>query len=269
MSDTLVIGYGGQGCFCARAYSVAYSLPAVLMNIRTPEEEPELFQEFVELTDDPQLNRGRLRNLMDGYRYVLLVSSFGGLSLQNAYAQISECARELKITLITLCTVPFMFEPDRRERAYHNLSEFAYSVDNLFVIDLQKAITDSALGVNYNIFLSKTAESVAHLMRILVNLLEYSPFYSYCSDPYYTVALGSDPLYLKAVENALAHPFFDVPPNCGKILVFSDRVPNDLDKIQVASLLSAKGNALPEFAGFTGLGKDYVLLFIPISSRRP
>ena len=270
MPGTLVIGYGGYGCSCARTYSGRYDSPVLLMDYRSfSEDDYTLNQDCLELTEDVNLNISRLRDVMSGYRQILLLSPLGGASFEAAHSLISECARDLDISTVSLCTVPYTFESERRGKALQTLSTLPESVDNLFVIDLQRTISEEAIAENFSEFMAGTEDTIADLVHTIADLMERIPFYSYCSSPAYTIAAGRGTHYQEAVSDALAHTYFEVLQNCGKIICFTDMQVSDFDRDQVSSLLSARGNAMPEYVDKAGLGENSVLLFIPTSFRRP
>ena len=270
MPGTLVIGYGGYGCNCARTYSEKYDSPVLLMDYRSfSEEEYTLNQDCLELTEDINLNAGRLRDVLSDYSQILLLSPLGGASFEAAHTLISECARDLDKAMVSLCTIPYTFESERREKALQTLATLPESVDNLFVIDLQRTIRDEAITENFSEFLAGTEGKIADLVHILADLLEKMPFFSYCSSPSYTIAVGKGTHYQDAISDALAHTYFEVPPSCGKIIAFTDMQVSDFDRDQASTTLAARGNAMPEHVGKSGLGEDTVLLFMPISCRRP
>lgn len=269
MPGTLVIGYGGYGCSCARTYAELHGRPVLLMDYRSfSEDEYTLTQDCIELTEDTNLNASRIRNVMEGYRSVLLLSPIGGGSFETAHSLISECARSLDLPMISLCTIPYSFESERRSKALESLASLPESVDNVFVIDLQRTISSDAATENFQDYLERTGIIVADLMKILSDMMDTIPFSSYCSSPVYTISIGSGIPLAEAVSDALAHPYFDIVPGCGKVLIFTESDVSQFDMEQAVSLLSAHSNALPEYVGRAAIGKNSVLLFIPISFRQ-
>lgn len=266
MANTLIIGYGGFGAGCVRSYSRLFSWPAVILDTHEVEQNSdEVYLDLVELSSDETLDSKRLCNIMSGYRNILLVSSLGGESFSYAYQRIINSARSLDLPVISLCTMPYIFETDRRSRAIDNLKVLSGSASNLFIIDSQKTIQEDCAPGD---FLEKTKGFLVNTMKILINLLECGPFYSYCSDPIYTLALGSAPILTDAIHDALDRPLFDLKSISGKVLICADAVADSTEMDEITSYLVQRCSALPEFIGKAGMGDHDVIIFVPISFRQ-
>ncbi|MCQ2078695.1 MAG: hypothetical protein MJZ38_01360 [archaeon] len=266
MTNTLVVGYGGYGITCASAYAKECSLPVLLLDSRAfLAEEFGIYQDCIELVTDDVLNEGRICNVFSNYRNILFILPLGGDSFTHVHSLISRCATAVDASLITLCTIPYSFESERRSRAMSTLDSLPQEVDNLFILDLQRTITEKGLVENLDVFLRLTEEFVVRTIGVLAQLLERYPFFSYCTDRAYTLAIGSGLDYPAMVADALEHPYFEIRGRVGKILLCSDAHPTSFELDSAIRYLSARSSSLPEVMGTSGMGEDKVLLLIPIS----
>ena len=263
MTDTLIIGYGSFGCSCATDYAGRYGSPVLLIDVHAPSAFPDnVFADFIELGDDEVLDSGRICNAMEGYRCILFVSSLGGASFGKAYSVIAECAESTGAMMVALCTVPYVFESERRGRAMANLESLYGEVSGMFVIDSQTTIDDSLPPMEC---LERTREAVTESMKVLSNTLESKPFRTLCPDHVYTLAFGGSVVPSDAVGDALAHMFFTQSRTTGKIVVCSETLPNEIEWERICSALSSYSGVLPEHADYPGPG---CVLLIPISCRQ-
>ena len=267
MTDTLVIGYGGFGCACAMDFAESRGAPVLLIDTHPPSAEKEnVYADFIEIGEDEGLDTGRIGNAMEGYRCVLFVSSLGGESFGKAYRVIADCAGTAGAMMVTLSTVPYVFESERRERALANLDSLDAGVSSMFVIDSQTTI-DGTLGPMD--CLERTRGSVVESLSVLSCILESKPFRSLCPDPVYTLAFGESVVPVNAVNEALAHMFFTQSRTSGKIIVCSEGLPDQMEWERVCSVLSSYSGVLPEHTEYSGCGPNGCVLLIPISCRRP
>ena len=267
MSDTMIIGYGGFGCACAMDFAEKNGAPVVLIDIHPPSEDKEnVYADFIEIGEDESLDSGRICNAMEGYRCILFVSSLGGESFGNAYKVIADCAGTVGAMMVTLCTIPYLFESARRERALTNLDSLYSAVNNMFVIDSQTTIDGNLSPMEC---LERTRGTVVDSLSVLSQILESKPFRSLCPDPVYTLAFGKSVVPSDAINDALAHMFFTQSRISGKIVVCSEKLPNEIEWERVCSILSSYSGVLPEHAENPGHGPNVCALFIPISCRRP
>lgn len=267
MPNTLVVAYGASSRSIARLYSNG-TYPVVLMDKTEFEDYGAPCESCIHLGEDVSNGFREVCRMMSGYSYAVLVFSASSVSNQEIYEEIIKCASNSKTKLIVFCTFPFSFESIRRDRALSFFADHGSDTGNVFVFDYQKAVKTGHSPDSYDLFLDSTNHLAAQILGVIVGLLETSPFFSYCSDPMYTMAVGTGHSLTESVNDALAHPFFDISLGCGKILVLSDRESDESEREQIIRQLSVRGNAMPEFAGYPGLGKDKVLLFIPTSFRR-
>ncbi len=265
MSNTLIIGYGGFGCTCVRRYVSDNGVPALLMDVHPPAEEPSIYTDFMELGSDFELDESRLRNVLGGYRNILLVSSLGGESFAKAYSVISSSAGALGISTISVCTLPYIFETERRDRAMENLGILSESAHSMFVIDSQKTISSDGPSEE---FTRRTCDFISDALDILFPLLEYSPFKSLCSESFYTIAITESAVPVNAVNEALAHPYFDTPRISGKVLVCTGHELGGMEAEQVESAVMTTTGILPEIISGIEYERNRYLLIIPISFRR-
>lgn len=266
MSSTLLLGYGGYGSNCVREFSSANSWPAVILDTHLPGlAEEDMFIEAIDVGEDESLDEVRLRNLMRDYQHILLVSSLGGDSFDKAYQTIIKCSQSLDIPIVSLCTIPYLFESDRRSRALERLDALFDTIHNMFIVDLQKTIIED---VPVDDFLSSTKTFLLNSINILINMMECGPFNSYCDSPAYTFAIGSAPASIQAATMALAHPLFDSISVDYKILACTGKELDPYDYSEIQSQLSQRNGLLPEFFCSDSLGKQDLVLFIPISCRR-
>lgn len=231
-------------------------------------EGPDTEHDCFVCSGDEAEDEAHLCAIFSKYPNILAFMPLGGRSILDGYTLINKCASIAGSSLITLTTLPYSFETERRAQAETALMGFPDTVKNFFIIDLQSTVTSAQLAENYNSFLQVTGTFVTHVLGIMARLLESYPFFTYFSDPVYTMAIGSGAVLIDAINDALAHPFYEISPGCGKILVFSDVDAGRFDRDQAVSVLSAKANALPELVGPAGLGPNKVLLLIPTSFRR-
>lgn len=268
MPNTLVVGYGGYGTSCVSSYANLCSLPVLLIdNQEISPEERSPFLDYLQLESDDTLNEARICNIFSEYRNILFVSPLGGDSFNLAHTLISKCAKVSDVSLITLCTIPYSFESERRTRALSTLSSLPRDVDNLFVIDLQKTINERVMVENMGTVLDLTKEFLVNTIRVLVHLLDCYPFFSYCNESAYTLAIGSGIDYFSKVKDAYEHPYYELTGRIGKILICSDACPGSFELEETVRYLSERSSAVPETIGMSGLGESSVLLFIPISFR--
>lgn len=266
MSKVLVVGYGASSGNLARLYSGG-RFPILLIDKKSfgcPESPCE---SHLILDDDLESNTENLCRVMSEYSYVVLVASLASTSFPAIYDEMLKCASNSKTILVLFCTLPFVFESERRERAIGVCDSFSSDFGNVFIFDYQKTLNGDFLPESYSLFLESTNGCVAKILGVIVRLLETSPFFSYCSDPVYTMAVGAGKQFTEAVTDALGHPFYGTVAGCGKILVFTDKHLGEHEREQATRLLSVRGNAMPEFVGGSGLGEDKALLFIPTSFR--
>lgn len=265
MTNTLIIGYGGFGCTCVRNYVADNEVPALLLDVHPPSEELSMYTDFMELASDLSLDESRLRNVLAGYRNIILVSSLGGVSFADAYEALSNSAEALDISTFSVCTVPYVFETERRARAMDNLEILSEHVHSMFVLDSQKTISDDGPSSD---FMNRTCDVISDALDILVPLIENSPFKSYCSDPLYTFAISESIIPVDAVKEGLAHPYFYNQRPVGKVLVCTGHTLGEMEAEQVESVITATTGVLPELMTALDYGKDRYLLIIPISFRR-
>lgn len=265
MPNTLLIGYGGFGCTCVRNYVADNEVPALLLDVHPPSEELSMYTDFMELASDLKLDESRLRNVLTGYRNIVLVSSLGGESFADAYGVLSNSASTLGISTVSLCTIPYMFETERRERALENLGLLSGDARSMFVLDSQKTI--SADGPSSD-FMSRTCDFISDALDILLPLIENSPFNSYCSEPLYTFAISESLIPVDAVKDCLAHPYFDNSRVAGKVIICTGHDMGEIETEQVESAVTSATGILPEIISGLDYGKDRYLLIIPISFRR-
>ncbi len=263
MSNTLVIGYGTSSGNLARLYSNGM-FPILLVD-KKPIENESPHESHVVFGEDAECGLKEICRIMSDYTHVVLVSSLASTSFQEVYETISKCANDAKTVLILFCTLPFVFESERRNRAVETIGSLGSYRRTVFVFDNQKAVNGDFMPENYDSFLEMTNSCAARILGVVVRLLDSSPFFSYCSDPAYTMAVGRGKRLSDSVADALSHPFYEIATGCGKILIFSDMDHDERELEQTVNQLSAKGNAMPEFAGRSGLGVENTLLFIPIS----
>lgn len=266
MPSTLIIGYGGFGAGCVREFSRTFSWPAAVLDTHEVERhEGETYLDLVEISGDEQLDFGRLRNIMDGYRNILLVSSLGGESFGTAYNAIINSARLLELPVVSLCTIPYIFESERRSRALENLDMLSDSASNLFIIDSQKTIKEDCAPSE---FLERTKSFLVDSIRLLTDLLEYGPFCTYCSDPIYTFGVGNAPIVSEAVRDALDNLLFDQKSVTGKVLLCSGFETDSTEIDEITKYLVQRCGALPEFIGKSNKGNQNLILFVPISCHQ-
>ena len=266
MTDTLIVGYGGFGCACAMDFAEKHGAPALLIDTHPPSEgKGNVYTDFIEIGDDESLDSGRICNALEGYRCILFVSSLGGESFGNAYKVIAECAGITGALMVTLCTIPYVFESDRRERALNNLDSLYEGVNSMFVIDSQ---TTNDGNLSPMECLEMTRGSVVESLSVLSDILESKPFRTLCPDPVYTLAFGESVVPGDAVRDALAHMYFMQSRTVGKIVVCSEKLPNEIEWERVCSILSSCSGTLPEHAVYAGHGQNFCVLLIPISCRR-
>ena len=265
MTDTLIVGYGGFGCACAMDFAESHGAPVLLIDTHPPSEEKgNVYADFIEIGEDESLDSGRICNAMEGYRCILFVSSLGGESFGNAYKVIAECASTAGALMVTLCTIPYVFESERRGRALSNLESLYAGVNNMFVIDSQTTIDGTLSPMDC---LERTRASVTESLSVLSDILESKPFRTLCPDPVYTLAFGGSVVPGDAVSDALAHMFFTQSRTVGKIVVCSEKLPNEIEWERVCSVLSSYSGVLPEHTVYAGQGPNACVLFIPISCR--
>ncbi len=262
MSNTLIVGYGGFGCTCVRNYVSDNEVPALLLDVHPPSEDLSMYTDFMELGDDLRLDESRLRNVLEGYRNILLVSSLGGASFADAYEVLSNSAKALGISTISVCTIPYVFETERRARAMDNLSLLSESAHSMFVLDSQKTIFDDGPPTE---FMNRTCDFISDVLDILVPLIENSPFKSFCSESLYTFSITESLVPADAVNEGLAHPYFDLQRIAGKVIVCTGHELGEMETEQVQSAVTAAAGVLPEIISGIGYGKDRYLLIIPIS----
>ncbi len=262
MSNTLLIGYGGFGCTCVRRYALENEVPALLLDVHPPAEELSMFTDFMEIGDSLELDDSRLRNILEGHRNILLVSSLGGESFAKAYSVLSNSANVLGIPTVSVCTIPYVFETERRARAMDNMELLSETAHSMFVIDSQKAISGDGTPSE---FMSKTCDFISDALDILVPLLENCPFSSFCPDPLYTISITESLVPSDAVKEGLAHPYFDLQKIAGKVIVCTGHSLGEMESDQVESALMSVTGVLPEIISDIEYGKDRYLLIIPIS----
>ena len=266
MDSTLVIAYGTGSRNLAKRYSNGKH-PIVLMDKKNFDDSGAPGETCIHVGEDIESSLREVCGLMSGYTYAVLIFSPSSVSGQEIYEGIIKCASNAKTKLIVFCIFPFSFETEKLDRAASFITDFGSDTGNIFVFDYQKTVDMEHSPVNYNVFLESTNDLAAQIFGTIIDLLESSPFFSYCSDPVYTMAVGTGQVLNESIIDALAHPFFDTYPGCGKILILSDREPDEAERESAVQLLTLKANAMPEFAGRSGLGEDKVLLFIPTSFR--
>ena len=266
MTDTLIIGYGGFGCACALDFAESRGAPVLLIDTHPPAgDKGNVYADFIEIGEDESLDSGRIYNAMDGYRCILFVSSLGGESFGKAYRVIADCAGEEGALMVSLCTVPYVFESERRERALSNLDSLCAGVNNMFVIDSQSTI-DGNLGPME--CLERTRGSVVDSLSVLSYILESKPFRSLCPDSVYTLGFGQSVVPSNAVSDALAHLFYKQKRTSGKMIVCSKGLPDQMEWERICSLLSGYSGVLPEHTVYPGCGENGCVLLSPISCRR-
>jgi hypothetical protein len=265
MTDSLIIGYGGFGCACAMDFAESRGAPVLLIDTHPPSEEKgNVYADFIEIGEDEGLDSGRICNAMEGYRCILFVSSLGGESFGKAYRVIADCAGTAGAMMVTLCTVPYMFESERRERAMANLDSLYSGVSNMFVIDSQTTIDGNLSPMEC---LERTRATVVDSLTVLSHILESKPFKSLCPDPVYTLAFGESVVPGDAVTDALAHMFFTQSRTSGKMIVCSEKLPDDIEWERVCSILSSYSGVLPEHTEYPGHGPNGCVILCPISCR--
>lgn len=264
MAGTLVVGYGASGTRCVGFYAEKYSQPVLLIDNKAIDSGYRSeWSECLVIGEDSEPFEKQFGKFISGYSRILVVSSAGGDSAGTFHKHISECARQSDIPMISLCTIPFSFESERRSRALEILSGLPPTVKNIFVVDLQKTIRSDR---NAEEFLDGTAVFICDMLGILAGLLETSPFFSLCTEPQYTLSVGEGITFSDSVLNAVQNPLFNIPVMKGKAVICSGSKPSPFEAEQSLSLVAARFGALPEITVHRGLGKK-VLLFIPISYR--
>lgn len=261
MSDTLLIGYGGFGCTCVSEYARHSEIPALLLDNHEPAGEISIFTEFMELGSDLALDESRIRNAISGYRNIILVSSLGGASFSEAYRILSGCAIDEGINTFSLCTVPFLFESERRARAFENLGILAHTAQGIVVIDSQRTISGDCSPED---FVRGLSERICELLDVLYPLTETYPFKSICSERLYTVSYGKIPSF----TDSLAHAYFEVPRVAGKVVIFTDSELSPMEEEQAGNELSSVTGILPEFISGLMDGKGTSLLLVPINLEK-
>lgn len=266
MDSTLVIAYGTGSRNLAKRYSNGKH-PIVLMDKKNFDDSGAPCETCIHVGEDIESSLREVCRLMSGYTYAVLIFSSSSVSGQEVYEGMIKCASNAKTKLIVFCISPFSFETEKLDRTVSFFSDFDPDTGNIFLFDYQKTVNMDQPPGKCDEFLESTNNLAAQILGAIVNLLESSPFFSYCSDPVYTMAVGTGQVLNESINDALAHPFFDTYPGCGKILILSDREPDEAERESAVQLLTLKANAMPEFAGRSGLGEDKVLLFIPTSFR--
>lgn len=257
MSDTLLVGYGGFGCSCVSEYARRSEIPALLLDNHAPAGELSIFTEFMELGSDLTLDESRVRNAISGYRNILLVTSLGGASFSEAYRILSGCAIEEGINTVSLCTVPFVFETERRTRAFENLDILSHTAQGIVVIDSQRTITADCSPED---FVNGLSSRIYDILDVLYPLMESYPHKSLCTERIYTVSYGK----ITSFPESLAHAYFDVPRITGKVIIFTETEPSPMEREQVEDEMSSITGILPEFVSGPMSGKDSGLLLIPV-----
>ena len=274
MSDTVIIGCGGAGCNAVSR--IDEDMPKIKMNTGTRDPGVTISMASGDVDGcrgDPDLGWALaydsiddIRREISGHRNIIVAAGLGGGTGSGAIPVISECARSLKMKMVSVVSIPMSFEEERRAYAMRQLGKVTEISDRTIVFDIERMPDMGGGGMMISQAIDCTNEMMREAMLRVTNMLD-GPFFSLLSEKAYTVAYatGSDPA--EASIRALESTFFETDISRGKIIVTSDSIISRSEEEAVMKEICDRTGIMPEVVSGEFEEGHGMLLFIPISFR--
>lgn len=213
MAGTIIIGCGGNGRYVASrlagkgyaAFSIDWT-KADLSILPPGVLESEVRAKYDFVHEQLIAHRNEILLNMCGASQVILFASLGGAFGSASVNVISGCARELGIRIVSMMTIPFEFEWNRRPAVMYALPTLVDAFDKSFLVDPQYSTVNNKM---FEDVMSRSTDTLADVLEIIFKIMDEGPFMSTFPAKAYTFSYSNAPSLASSCEMAESKPFFD------------------------------------------------------------
>ncbi len=234
MGDVLLVACGGGAKSTVSNAEDLWSIPMVELSK----------SEGTIALDDLEMLRKSMRN----YRVVIPFLIMGGEVGTAIIRDVISCARQEDCRIVSVLGIPMQMEPDRRDRAIHNLSDVVAMSDCSLVFDMQKAMDLSMKAYGdrkFDFFLRMIDRVIMFSIHSIIECLE-GPFFTVFKERLYAFASSNDILLENAVKGAWDTMLFDDNSAKGDsiVMVSSNITTAEVDDLR--NMMAREYGVMPE-----------------------
>lgn len=225
-----------------------------------------------EITDDPEemtpLARGdpeEIRSRLEGVRVVMVFAMLGGESGTRYMPEIISMARDAGCRVVSIASIPWELEQERRARAMEALPLVVGSSDRTLLMDVQTLVDIRAGKPEQKVhsFFRVTARALRFAIGSLASMLE-GPFFSIFSQRAYTFAYANEMSPARAVEVAMESTVFETDPAMGKAVVAVSAGFGTAQKESIFETVVGRTGIIPEIVQREDMEDTKVLVYLPV-----
>lgn len=279
MHSVLIAGCGGVGCRVVSRIRDGFDFHTLRVNVSDADinvvpdsgrtdggfkgDKDDAYYHAMFIHDEEIV--GKIR----GHSAIVAVAAMGGGMGSGAIIALAQCARSLKMPFISVISMPWKFETDRRRLASREIPEVQKVSDRSFLMDIECANEFGGAPVNMGRAIEGAELLMEHAAVKVASLAETTPFLSLMSSRCYTYSYGSEPSLLSSVEQAIAFPLHPADPVGKKLIICPDVPVSDLERELVVKAVTDQTGLCPDFVqGDMKEGRG-AFIFLPISCRSP
>ena len=279
MHSVLIAGCGGIGCRIVSRICASFDFPTLTINVSDADitmvppggdttsgfagNRDEAYYSAMFGHDEEII--GRIR----GHSAVIGVAALGGGTGSGAIVALAQCARSLNIPFMSVVSIPWKFETDRRGQASAALRKLLEVSDRLFLADTDRVNEFGNAPEGVARALEGAELLMGHAAAEAARLMETTPFLSLMSSRCYTYSYGCEPSLAGSVEMALSFPLYPADPVGKKLIICPDSQAADLEREMAVKAVTDRTGLCPDFVQGSMEGSTGAFIFLPISCPSP
>ncbi|MBR2255116.1 MAG: hypothetical protein IJ856_04815 [Candidatus Methanomethylophilaceae archaeon] len=264
MRGSILIACGGAAARMVSGVSGRVGMDIVYVNAdKTIEKTEDGLQILVRpIEETMEEKHSGLVESMRGFRVAVILVALGGTSGSAIVPYIIDYAREAGCIPITVLTVPFGQEQDRRDTAFRVMRNLIPRSDRTVLFDLQTLVENESTR-KVNQVMNVSSNVLAFMLKNIADLSE-GPILSTLSRHIYTYSYttGLDPA--DAVGRALDGGVFPTDTEAGMPVVMVSSGYNDYEIQQITNAVVDRIGSLPDFVYRKDQDDTRVLVFLPV-----